>query len=142
MDKTIHGFAQMIDQQFFHALSKSLLKEGFPYISHDDLDILTYIKDHHPHMSEVADYMSLSKSTMSAHMNSLVKKGFVIRRNDEMDHRVIYLSLTDKGSRIVESYCRFYRRFRGYFSSFDLLNKIQEDVVYSLAAMEEHLCKE
>lgn len=142
MDKTIHSFAQLIDQQFFHALSKKLMSEGFPYVSHDDLDILTYIKEHHPHMSEVAHYMSLSKSTMSAHMNSLVKKGFVMRSYDESDHRVIYLNLTDKGSRIVESYCHFYKCFRRYFSSFELINKIQEDVTYSLNAMEEHLCKE
>ena len=46
---------------------------------------------------------------MTIAMNSLVKKGYVVRRRGDADRRVVYISLSDRGRSAYEHHARFHR---------------------------------
>ena len=48
-------------------------------------------------------------TTMIA-MNSLVKKGYVVRARGKEDRRIVYISLSDKGRRAYEHHAEFHRQ--------------------------------
>lgn len=59
-------------------------------------------------MSEIASKLKVTKSTLSIAINSLVKKGYVIRTRHKQDRRVIIVYLTDKSIQAVKLYGKFY----------------------------------
>src|SRR5690554_4698934 len=59
-------------------------------------------------MSDIANKLMITKGTLSITVNSLVKKGYVIRNRHKQDRRVIILYLTLKAIRAVNLYQRFY----------------------------------
>ncbi len=59
-------------------------------------------------MSSIAKKLSVTVGTLTISINSLVKKGYVLRERGEDDRRVVYISLTEKGR---EAYIK-YEEFR------------------------------
>jgi DNA-binding MarR family transcriptional regulator len=59
-------------------------------------------------MSDIADELKVTKGTLSITINSLVKKGYVIRTRHKQDRRVIIVYLTKKSISIVRHYGKFY----------------------------------
>lgn len=53
-------------------------------------------------ISRLADEMMVSKAASSKIVSSLVKKGFVERKPDQVDKRVAYINLTYKGKEVIE----------------------------------------
>jgi len=52
--------------------------------------------------SDIADFLSVSRSDATRITDTLVSKGFIERINDEKDRRVIRLKITDEGKKIFE----------------------------------------
>ncbi len=48
-------------------------------------------------MTEVAKALDITVGTLTTAINNLVKKGYVERKRDEMDRRVVQIALTRKG---------------------------------------------
>lgn len=48
-------------------------------------------------MTEVAKSLDITVGTLTTAINNLVKKGYVERKRDEMDRRVVQIALTRKG---------------------------------------------
>lgn len=59
-------------------------------------------------MSDIANALKVTKGTLSITINSLVKKGYVIRTRHKQDRRVIIVYLTKKSINIVHQYSQFY----------------------------------
>lgn len=59
-------------------------------------------------MSDIANELKITKGTLSITINSLVKKGYVIRTRHKQDRRVIIVYLTKKSLSIVRHYGKFY----------------------------------
>jgi DNA-binding MarR family transcriptional regulator len=59
-------------------------------------------------MSEIADKLKVTQGTLSITVNSLVKKGYVIRTRHNQDRRIIILYLTKKSLNVIKSYGMFY----------------------------------
>ena len=59
-------------------------------------------------MSDIADELKVTKGTLSITINSLVKKGYVIRTRHKQDRRVIIVYLTKRSLSIVRHYGKFY----------------------------------
>ena|SRR5690554_1852353 len=59
-------------------------------------------------MSDIANELKITKGTLSITVNSLVKKGYVIRNRHKQDRRVIILYLTTKAIKAVKTYQKFY----------------------------------
>jgi DNA-binding MarR family transcriptional regulator len=75
-----------------------------PDLTFEQSNILRYLCSHrHCTSSELADSFAVGKSSITAIINRLADKGFIERTSDPKDRRVIYLSLTDAGNRLIES---------------------------------------
>lgn len=59
-------------------------------------------------MSDIAEELKVTKGTLSITVNSLVKKGYVIRTRHKQDRRIVIVYLTKKSIQIVRHYGRFY----------------------------------
>jgi len=57
--------------------------------------------------SQVADYLSTTRGTVSQTLKVLVKKGFVSEKTAEVDRRALVFSLTDEGAQILEARTEF-----------------------------------
>lgn len=85
-------------------------------------------------MSEIADELKITRGTLSITVDSLVKKGYVIRNRHKQDRRIIILYLTKKAIRIVKHYGRF---FESLFTG--LAKIIAQDKLHVLDEIMEHL---
>ena len=63
-------------------------------------------------MSELGNLLHVSAPTMTQQVNSLVANGFVEKRVDQEDRRVVRITLTAKGTAVV------HKAFTGFFASF------------------------
>lgn len=61
-------------------------------------------------MSEVASRLGVTVSTLTTAIKKLESKGFVERRRDGVDRRIVHISRTERGERICASHDRFHRR--------------------------------
>ena len=59
-------------------------------------------------MSDIANELRVTKGTLSITINSLVKKGYVIRTRHKQDRRIVIVYLTKKSIQIVRHYGKFY----------------------------------
>jgi|SRR5690554_775215 len=73
-------------------------------------------------MSEIANKLRITQGTLSITVNSLVKKGYVIRTRNKQDRRVIILYLTKKSLSVIKHYGMFY-----YSLLNELINNIDND---------------
>ncbi len=85
-------------------------------------------------MSEIADQLKVTHATLSITVNSLVKKGYVLRTRHKQDRRVIILYLTKKSLSVIKHYGMFY-----YELINQLFNNIDEDKAIVLNEILEKL---
>ena len=57
--------------------------------------------------SQVADYLSTTRGTVSQTLKALVNKGFVSEKTAEADRRALVFSLTDRGAKVLEARTEF-----------------------------------
>jgi DNA-binding MarR family transcriptional regulator len=58
-------------------------------------------------MKDIAQLMSMTKGGMTFLADKLEKKGLVRRKQNEMDRRILYIELTEKGQKMFEDYNRY-----------------------------------
>ncbi len=78
-------------------------------------------------MSEIADKLKITHGTLSITVNSLVKKGYVIRTRHKQDRRIIILYLTKKSLNVIKHYGMYY-----YELVNQLIKTLEEDKVIVL----------
>ncbi|HHU56323.1 MAG TPA: MarR family transcriptional regulator [Acholeplasmataceae bacterium] len=61
-------------------------------------------------MSDIARGLMITKGTLSITVNTLVKKGYIIRNRHKQDRRVIVLYLTKKAILVIKKYQKFYNQ--------------------------------
>ncbi|MDH5107628.1 MarR family winged helix-turn-helix transcriptional regulator [Lentilactobacillus kefiri] len=59
--------------------------------------------------SQVAHILKLSKGTLTANLNTLERKGYVMRIANQEDHRIINLGLTSKGRLLYRAHDAFHK---------------------------------
>lgn len=90
-----------INKAFLQLLHKAATQHG---ISPVQLIVLGKLSEHPDiRLSDLADRMSISNSTMSGIIDRMVKAGFVSRERTEADRRAMTLNLTDKGLELREA---------------------------------------
>ena len=77
--------------------------------------------------SEVADRAWSSPGTLTSVVNTLVRDGFVQRRADEADRRVVRLYITDEGRGVITSYVS--QAAAWWHKAFDFVDSDDEAVV-------------
>lgn len=88
---------------------KAIITQEFKDITNNDMHVIEAIGLWEPkNMSSIARELSVTVGTLTIAMNSLVKKGYVIRERGKEDRRVVYISLSDKGRIAYEHHARFH----------------------------------
>lgn len=87
----------------------AIITQEFKDITNNDMHVIEAIGLKEPkNMSSIARELSVTVGTLTIAMNSLVKKGYVIRERGKEDRRVVYISLSDKGRIAYEHHARFH----------------------------------
>jgi len=80
------------------AESKSVITEEYRDISNNDMHIMEAIGVEEPRrMTDIAKRLHVTTGTLTTNMNSLEKKGYIIRNRSDEDKRVVLVMLTEKG---------------------------------------------
>lgn len=89
---------------------KAIITEEFEDITNNDINVIEAIGIGEPkNMSSIAKELSVTVGTLTIAMNSLVKKGYVVRMRGETDRRVVYISLSEKGRVVYDRHTRFHK---------------------------------
>ena len=89
---------------------KAIITEEFQDITNNDMHIIEAIGMNEPkNMSTIAREISVTVGTLTIAMNSLVKKGYVLRERGKEDRRVVYISLTEQGRAAYVHHARFHK---------------------------------
>lgn len=89
---------------------KAIITSDFKDITNNDMHVIEAIGTGVPkNMSTIARELSVTVGTLTIAMNSLVKKGYVIRERGQEDRRVVYISLSDRGRKAYEHHAEFHR---------------------------------
>ena len=91
-------------------LFRDVITEEFQDITNNDMHIIEAIGMNEPkNMSTIAREISVTVGTLTIAMNSLVKKGYVLRERGKEDRRVVYISLTERGRAAYVHHARFHK---------------------------------
>ena len=89
---------------------KAIITEEFQDITNNDMHIIEAIgMNERKNMSTIAREISVTVGTLTIAMNSLVKKGYVLRERGKEDRRVVYISLTERGRAAYVHHARFHK---------------------------------
>ena len=89
---------------------KAIITEEFQDITNNDMHIIEAIGMNEPkNMSTIAREISVTVGTLTIALNSLVKKGYVLRERGKEDRRVVYISLTERGRAAYVHHARFHK---------------------------------
>lgn len=61
-------------------------------------------------LSDVARLQGVTAGTLSVAVNALVRKGYILKRKDAQDKRVLELVLTDSAEEVLKIHHRFHER--------------------------------
>ena len=93
--------------------------KGIEDLSLSELHIIDVISSlPNPAMSNIASKATLTNGTITTAIKKLEVKGYVKRRKDDLDRRIIRVELTTKGNRA----CKVHREFHE-----EMVNKVCED---------------
>ena len=91
-------------------LFRDVMDIEFKDITNNDMHIIEAIGMNEPkNMSTIAREISVTVGTLTIAMNSLVKKGYVLRERGKEDRRVVYISLTERGRAAYVHHARFHK---------------------------------
>ena len=115
---------------------KALMTSEFKDLTSKDMHVIEAIGIGMPkNMSSIAKELSVTTGTLTISMNSLVKKGYVVRERGQEDRRVVYISLSEKGKKAFEHHARFHREMIEAVAG-DLTDEEMKLLVRSLARLD------
>jgi len=90
-------------------------------------------------MSEVAERLGVTQGAVSQTASRLERKGYLVRRRDEQNHRQIVASLTEKGERFYWRHLRYdQERYLGLDKR--LLSVYSDEDLKALVEYEKRMC--
>ncbi len=90
---------------------KAIINTEYKDITNNDMHVIDAIGlDEPKNMSTIAKSLSVTVGTLTIAMNSLVKKGYVVRERGVEDRRVVYISLSEKGRKAYLHHEEFHRQ--------------------------------
>ena len=89
---------------------KAIITQEFKDLTNNDMHVIDAIGVGAPkNMTSIARELSVTVGTLTIAMNSLVKKGYVIRERGQEDRRIVYISLSEKGRNAFHHHAEFQR---------------------------------
>jgi DNA-binding MarR family transcriptional regulator len=129
---TLNNIVTNISYQFFELQTKLQFFEREYLLAHNIIDVtpneakVLYIigTSNTKSMTEIADKLRVTQGTLSVTINSLERKGYVLRNRHKQDRRIIILYLTEKSLDLIRQYEHFY-----YELTSSLIQEIDESKV-------------
>jgi DNA-binding MarR family transcriptional regulator len=91
--------------------AKAIITEEFKDITNNDMHIIEAINIEEPRkMSDIAKRLNVTVGTLTTNMNSLEKKGYIIRERSTEDKRVVLVILTEKGRKAFFHHRDFHKK--------------------------------
>ncbi len=116
--------------------SQAIITGEYQDITNNDMHVIEAIGTGEPkNMSTIAKQLSVTVGTLTIAMNSLVKKGYVIRERGQEDRRVVYISLSEKGLKAFRHHENFHRQMIDAVLK-DLTPEETDSLVTALAKLE------
>ena len=89
---------------------KAINSQEYKDLTNNDMHVISAIGvGTTKNMSSIAKELSVTVGTLTISMNSLVKKGYVLRERGKEDRRVVYISLTERGRAAYVHHARFHK---------------------------------
>ncbi len=89
---------------------KAIITPEFKDLTNNDMHVIDAIGTGVPkNMTSIARELSVTVGTLTIAMNSLVKKGYVVRERGQEDRRIVYISLSEKGRKAFDHHAEFHR---------------------------------
>lgn len=129
-DVLVHLFNEILDLE-----EKAIITEEFKDISNNDMHIIEAIGlGEDSTMSLIARKLGITAGALTTSMNALVKKHYVVRNRSEIDRRVVYISLTEKGRKAYAHHKQFHMQMADV-----AIAEMTEEEVQVLAKTLDHL---
>lgn len=102
----VNLFSNVMDTE-----AKAIITEEFKDITNNDMHIIEAINIEEPRkMSDIAKRLNVTVGTLTTNMNSLEKKGYIIRERSTEDKRVVLVILTEKGRKAFFHHRDFHKK--------------------------------
>ena len=93
------NFIEVYDKfkmEFFHRLFSLVREREGSLTAMEAFAVEVIYKMNGPTISQFADFLGISQSNATYKVNSLIKKGYLVRQNSEIDRREYHLVLSEK----------------------------------------------
>ncbi len=105
--KNLHQFSRQVVEIMPVMLREFLKRENHELargvISCSQMVALDYVSRHTSvKMSEISKVLSTKTSSASVLVDRLIRQGMLKRKHDEKDRRIVWISLTPKGKRVID----------------------------------------
>lgn len=117
-----------------YAVSKEIVKKYKPYLDELDLTYTQYITmmvmwEHKSmNVKELGEYLYLDSGTLTPVLKKLEQKGWLVRKRDSRDERVLNVSLTEEGLELREKACKVPEQMGNCLK----LSKEEIDILYKV----------
>jgi len=103
---------QIAFQRIFRNVNTMIKEHVHEDITTDQFSILQYIHQKETTTAtQIAQSFGVGRSAITALVNRLVEKDFIKRKRNEEDRRIVYLSLTERGTYVVKETEKEINRF-------------------------------
>ena len=90
---------------------QAIITSEFNDLTNNDMHVIDAIGIDRPkNMSSIARELSVTVGTLTISVNSLVKKGYVVRNRSSEDRRVVFISLSEKGVKAYYHHKKFHEQ--------------------------------
>lgn len=109
--RAINGVLVELINQLWDLEGNAIITDEFKDITNNDMHVIEAIgNDNGKNMSTVARKLNITVSSLTAAINSLVRKEYVERRRSSEDRRVVEIRLTEKGERAYRQHEEYHRQ--------------------------------
>lgn len=127
-DVLVHLFNEILQLE-----ETAIITDEFKDITNNDMHIIQAVGLDGGNMSAIASRLHITVGSLTTSMNSLVKKGYVVRVRGEEDRRLVFIHLTEKGER---AYCH-HENFHNQMTDAAIQSLSEEEVSILAKALEE-----
>lgn len=136
---------ELLVSLFNHILdteAKAVITEEFKDITNNDMHIMEAIGISEPrNMSQIAKQLDVTVGTLTVNMNSLEKKGYILRERSTEDKRVVLVTLTEKGRKAFFHHRDFHKNM--IRSAVKGLNEEEMNALIScLTKLNQYFCEQ
>ena len=118
MDNIFINFTETLNESVIELQKKISKLSGIDNLSDTQFKYINTIsKLTNPTITQISDYMDLTKASVTVAINRLVEKEYIVKKQSTDDMRIFHLELTNKGKIVVDAREKALIEFSDYINS-------------------------